>query len=380
MRFAPPSRVALAVLLGSIAGALTAESIQGTATFRERIAVPATAIFEVALEDVSRADTPAETIARTRMWSPGNPPIAFTISYDPAKIRAGRRYAVRARVLVDERLLFTTDTAVPVLTGLSPRSVSLMLRRASAETITPVTPGGSGSLEGTYWRAIELGGRPTPAQDSSREAHLTFQPDGRVSGSNGCNRIVGSHTRRGDAVTFGQMAETRMACIGAAAEVERRFRSAMKATTRLTIAAGRLELYDSSGNRVAVFAARPQPTSRGLEGTSWRLVEFRGGDGTTLRPDDGAKYTIAFEADGRLTARIDCNRGRGTWKSAGPNALTFGPLALTRARCPAGSLHDQIVKQWPYVRSYVIRNGRLFLSLMADGGIYEFEPVGRQRL
>jgi para-nitrobenzyl esterase len=27
-----------------------------------------------------------------------------------------------------------------------------------------------------------------------------------------------------------------------------------------------------------------------------------------------------------------------------------------------------------YVRSYVIRNGHLFLSLMADGGIYEFEP------
>jgi para-nitrobenzyl esterase len=29
------------------------------------------------------------------------------------------------------------------------------------------------------------------------------------------------------------------------------------------------------------------------------------------------------------------------------------------------------------VRSYVIDNGHLFLSLMADGGIYEFEPIGR---
>jgi hypothetical protein len=28
-----------------------------------------------------------------------------------------------------------------------------------------------------------------------------------------------------------------------------------------------------------------------------------------------------------------CNRGRGTWKSAGPNQLQFGPLALTRAMC-----------------------------------------------
>jgi para-nitrobenzyl esterase len=67
--------------------------------------------------------------------------------------------------------------------------------------------------------------------------------------------------------------------------------------------------------------------------------------------------------------------GRGTWKSPGPNQLEFGPLALTRAMCPPGSLHDRIVKQWPFVRSYIIKDGRLFLSLMADGGIYEFEPL-----
>jgi heat shock protein HslJ len=218
--------------------------------------------------------------------------------------------------------------------------------------------------------------RRTPAQDPSREAHLVFQPDGRVSGSNGCNRIAGSYTLRGEAVTFGQMVETRMACIGTAVEIERGFRSALKAAARLRVGADLLELFDASGARVAVFAAGA-PSSLGLEGTSWRLVRFQGGDGTTLTPDDRAKYTIAFEPGGRLTARIDCNRGRGTWKSAGPNALTLSPLALTRARCPAGSLHDHIVKQWPYVRSYVIKDRRLHLSLMADGGIYEFEPIAK---
>jgi heat shock protein HslJ len=97
-----------------------------------------------------------------------------------------------------------------------------------------------------------------------------------------------------------------------------------------------------------------------------------------LRPDDKAKYTIAFGTDGRLSARIDCNRGNGTWKSSGPPQLEFGPLALTRAMCPPGSLHDRIVKHWPYVRSYVIKDGHLFLSLMADGGIYEFEPASQE--
>lgn len=119
----------------------------------------------------------------------------------------------------------------------------------------------------------------------------------------------------------------------------------------------------------------PQATSGGLGGTSWHLVRFQGGDEKVLTPDDKAKYTIAFAADGTLNVRFDCNRGRATWTSKEPGQLQFGPLALTRAMCPPGSLHDHIVKQWPFVRSYVIKGGHLFLSLMADGGIYEFEPT-----
>jgi heat shock protein HslJ len=116
-----------------------------------------------------------------------------------------------------------------------------------------------------------------------------------------------------------------------------------------------------------------------LGGTFWRLVQFEGGDGTTLKPDEPAKYTIAFGTDGRLSARIDCNRGTSTWKSSAPSHLELGPLALTRAMCPPGSLHNQIVKQWPYVRSYVMKDGHLFVSLMADGGIYEFEPLSPEK-
>ncbi|HEY6120105.1 MAG TPA: META domain-containing protein [Pyrinomonadaceae bacterium] len=112
-----------------------------------------------------------------------------------------------------------------------------------------------------------------------------------------------------------------------------------------------------------------------LGGTSWQLVKFQGSNDSTLTPDDRSKYTIALGTDGRVTARIDCNRGRGTWKSSGPNQIQFGPLALTRAMCPPGSLHDQIAKHWNLVRSYIIKDGHLFLSLMADGGIYEFEPI-----
>jgi para-nitrobenzyl esterase len=122
---------------------------------------------------------------------------------------------------------------------------------------------------------------------------------------------------------------------------------------------------------IAGCARMTQPDS--LAGTSWQLVRFQGGDGAVRVPDEKSKYTLAFGADGKFNVRFDCNRGFGGWKSVGASQLEFGAMGLTRAACPPESLHDQLVKHWPYVRSYVINSGYLYLSLMADAGTYQFE-------
>jgi heat shock protein HslJ len=248
-------------------------------------------------------------------------------------------------------------------------------------------PQASKPLEGTYWKVVELAGKPTPAaKDPSREAHLKFQK-GRVSGSDGCNRVTGSFQHTGDHVTFGQMAVTQMACINTQG-TEEAFHDMLNKTARLSIAGDRLVLFDAAGKQLAALVAGQEPAGQqpgptaieaGLAGTSWRLVKFQSMDDTTLTPDDRSKYTIEFGPVGQLTARIDCNRGRGTWKSSGPNQIQFGPLALTRAMCPPGSLHDQIVKQWENIRSFVLRDGHLFLAIKMDSGIYEFEPIPKTK-
>jgi para-nitrobenzyl esterase len=112
-----------------------------------------------------------------------------------------------------------------------------------------------------------------------------------------------------------------------------------------------------------------------LAGTSWQLVKITGGDGKSVEPDDRSKYTLSFERDGVVVARIDCNRGHATWKSEAAHELALGPLALTRMMCPEGSLHDRAAADWGAVRTYAIRDGHLVLSLMANGGTYEYEPV-----
>ncbi|HEX2665893.1 MAG TPA: META domain-containing protein [Candidatus Acidoferrum sp.] len=125
-------------------------------------------------------------------------------------------------------------------------------------------------------------------------------------------------------------------------------------------------------------AAR-QTAAGDLAGTSWQLLKFEWSDDRSLMPEDPMKYTIAFGSDGSVSVRIDCNQGHGTWKSAGPNRLEFGPLALTRATCPPAPLNDRLAKDCQYVRSYVLKDGHLIISLMRDTGIYEFEPISQQR-
>jgi heat shock protein HslJ len=113
-------------------------------------------------------------------------------------------------------------------------------------------------LEGTYWNATELVGRVVPSQESPQEPHLIFQ-DGRLSGSDGCNRVAGPYQLRGDVVTFGPIASTRMACADVR-DIDRAFEEALGRATRLTIAGDQLQLFDAAGQRVAMFEARLQPS------------------------------------------------------------------------------------------------------------------------
>jgi len=109
-----------------------AGTLEGTAAYRERIALPPDAVFEAVLQDVSRADAPAEVLGRAKIDPAGQPPFRFEIAYDDAAVQPGRRYAVRATVTHQGRLLFTTDRAYPVLGG-GDAPLRMLLVSAGAE-------------------------------------------------------------------------------------------------------------------------------------------------------------------------------------------------------------------------------------------------------
>jgi para-nitrobenzyl esterase len=128
-------------------------------------------------------------------------------------------------------------------------------------------------------------------------------------------------------------------------------------------------------NACAGTATMPKTAVDPLAGTRWQLDSIEYMDDTTFRPDDSAKYTLEFDAAGMVGMQADCNRLRGSYTYTAPSGLEFGALISTRAACPPGSLYNRVVKDMPFVRSFVVIDGRLHLALMADGGIYNYSPM-----
>jgi putative lipoprotein len=242
-------------------GKLTPRQVKGTATYRERMALPPTAVFEATLEDVSRADAPAEVIGQAHTEHPGNPPISFEITYDPSRIDPSHHYFVRARILVDGKVLFTTDRKYPVLGAGQCNEVKLLLRRAKASS--PAKGGGIAetqlvhpSVENTDWKLTRLGEESVAAASQEKEPHFILNSENhRVTGSGGCNRLTGSYELKGDQLKFNQMAGTMMACIEGM-DTEKAFLDALTQTKTWKISGQQLELFDAGGKLLATFDVR----------------------------------------------------------------------------------------------------------------------------
>lgn len=116
----------------------TLVTLSGSATYRERIALPPDARLTVRISDVSRMDAPAAVIAETQVAAKGRQvPLPFSVDYDPARIDPRGRYAVSARITDGGgRLIWITDTHV----GLPPpgQAVDLLLARVPGRASPPL--------------------------------------------------------------------------------------------------------------------------------------------------------------------------------------------------------------------------------------------------
>lgn len=112
--------------------------------------------------------------------------------------------------------------------------------------------GGTPRLEGSGWRAVEVGAR---APIAGREPTAAFDR-GRISGSTGCNAYGGEAIVRGSNIEIRDVAMTKIACVGATGDVEARFNAILGSAATVAIRAdGFLVLSGSDGDLVL----RPDP-------------------------------------------------------------------------------------------------------------------------
>lgn len=209
----------LAVLMTAAAPIFASEKkeLSGTVAYRERMALPPGAIVDVKLLDVSLADAPAIVLAEVSITPAGQVPVPYTLTYDPAAIQAGHRYALQARIILDEKLLFTTDSHWAVFDG-GENKTDLLLKLVNSDVRTDTD-----GLQGT-WLAEDIGGGGVM---DYLQTTLQIRPDGSFSGSGGCNNYRGNAQINGNAIRFGPAAATFKACTPAAMDQELKFHTAL---------------------------------------------------------------------------------------------------------------------------------------------------------
>lgn len=123
-------------------------TVNGTVTYRERIALPPDAVVRVRL--VALGD-PSVPLAEQAFEGDGRQvPIPFSLPLADVALDAARRYAVRAEVRgANGTLLWAADEGVPVLTQGAPAGgVEVVLRRATDAHGMPPLPTGRTLLYG----------------------------------------------------------------------------------------------------------------------------------------------------------------------------------------------------------------------------------------
>jgi heat shock protein HslJ len=106
---------------------------------------------------------------------------------------------------------------------------------------------GQTTLSGTTWMMASAGKRPPS---------ISFEADGKVAGSGGCNRFFGGYEQDGESLSFSPLGATRMACPPGIMKIEQDFFDMLGAVRKARVEASTLVLIDAAGKELARLSRR----------------------------------------------------------------------------------------------------------------------------
>jgi heat shock protein HslJ len=199
--------------------------------------------------------------------------------------------------------------------------------KAGSATTKPSAPASSSGLEGTTW---ELAAGALVIPGAEHVVPTLLMQDETASGWAGCNNYSTHYVLSGSSLTFGTVASTKKACGAVPTAVENQFLQRLSNVSTYSIASGRLQLLDSTGQVVLRFAA----ANTSIVG-SWAIIGYLTSTGSAFTSAVvGSKPTAVFDANGTVSGTTGCNTYHGPWKESAGGSIKIGPLATTLIGCP----------------------------------------------
>ncbi|MEH6522765.1 META domain-containing protein [Sulfitobacter sp.] len=326
----------------------TAGELTGTASYRERIALPPEAQFRATLYDVSnRGQT---EIGRYEATGNSGPPYLLTITYADDAVSEGGRYALKTEILWPDRPYLVAGKVLDGFPENLHPAIDLVMARPSANSVNPETG--------------VLTSDDAPESGTLIAGMMTYMADAAIleecqSGeqfpiSQDSEYLALEHAYLTDRKEPG-------APLFVMEEGTISIKAAMEGPARKTVTVSRFVQ-----TRPGVTCER-QRADASLRNTYWRLIELNGAAFPSL--NSGKEPNIILETDtlDSYRATLGCNLMRGAVTIDG-TILSFAPAASTMMACPdpIGTLEQQFSQALSAVAKYAIR-GETLVFFDAEG-------------
>ena len=295
----------LCFVTSAIAGELS-----GTASYRERIALPPEAQFQAILYDISNNDQ--VEIARAQSAGDQGPPYNFTINYPDAAVTPDGSYALRLQIIWPDRPYVVAGMALDGLGDNAGPDIDLVMVRPAADQAT------ANPLDGDVATPVLMGGM------------LTYFADAAViedcmSGQTFPVAMDGDYL----ALETAYLADRSEPAAPLYVVLEGRIdlREGMEGPPRKTV------MVDHFIRTRQGITCERQQAAASLRNTYWRLDQL---DGEMIVPnpsDREAHMVLETDADDSFRATLGCNQMRGTVINEA-NGISFSRVASTMMACP----------------------------------------------
>ena len=208
-----------------------------------------------------------------------------------------------------------------------------------AASFAAVAQNGNSAIFDTEWQLIEANG----VKYADSGAMFTIDSDGKLSGSTGCNRMMGTAAVNGSRIKFSPIGTTKMMCkLPAGSIPENTFLSTLGKAAKFSVADGKLTFRDRRSRKLMVFrstAAVSHMVETTLDGPKWVLDSFAKADAKTStdaaaldRKSMDQAFLIFDEKQCYVSGRNGCN-GIGAEYQRKGSSLKFGSLIQTMMAC-----------------------------------------------